>query len=464
MQVDDAEVKALSAEIVAAPDGALGDLYDRMVGMLNSDPDNYRLRVLFCAVAARAKHFGLAKAIMEPMLRTHGHSGALRVNYGMVLDGLGDLEGALHHYKHAENDRTIDTANLHANRGSALIKLGRYEEAIAACSKALEFSPGSKEAAITKGFALLALGELPTGWDCYEMAAGGKFRIRNDYGVPIWKGETGARLIVHGEQGLGDEIMYASCLPDVLALTEAVAIDCDAKLSKLFRRSFPKARVYGSRKAKVRPWVDEFRPTHSIGIGSLPAMFRRRVEDFRHDEYLKPDPAYVAMYRALFIETVVGKLDVVDSVIGIAWSGGGPETKAVQREIPLEAFTPLIKKYPNTVFVSLQYREDAQAQIDASGLPIQHHVFATGLGASYEHTAAAIAACDRVIGTDTTVIHAAGAMGIKTDCLLSTPGMWVWGPWQGDQAVWYKSVKLHRKPTHMNWVQHINHLASQGIV
>jgi tetratricopeptide (TPR) repeat protein len=462
MRYTDEELKALATEVNDTPITQIGDLYDKLVAMLNAEPDDVRVRFLFGAVCNRAKHYGIAKSMLEPLLRTHGHWGALRVNYGMALDYLGDYAGALNSYRHAEQDKKVDYANLYNNRASVLIKLGRYEEASAEADKALAVKPEFKEARINKGFARIAMGDLEIGWDNYEAASGSHHRISIDYGVPKWHGEAAARVIVHGEQGLGDEIMYASCLPDVLACTEAVAFDCDAKLSKLFRRSFPDAVVYGSRNARERPWVKEFAPTHSIGIGSLPAMFRRRREDFIPRVYLKPDPALVKMYRTLFIETSAEPRR--DSVVGIAWSGGGPDTKEQLREIPLEAFAPLVEKYPRASFVSLQYREDAQAQIDAADLPIQHHHFATGKGSSYEHTAAAIAACDRIISTDTTVVHAAGAMGLRVDCLLSTPCMWVHSPWHKDKSPWYINVRLHRMPANGDWVRHLNHLTSQGVL
>ena len=463
MAYTDDELKAVAVEVNDTPLTQIGDLYDRLVVMLNADPDNAKVRFLFAAVCNRAKHFGVAKAVMEPLMRTHGHWGALRTNYGMALDALGDQLGAVVQYRAALNDRIADAANIHNNMASALIKLGRYEEASNEADKALVVKPGFQGAHVNKGFARIAMGDLEQGWDNYEKAVGSDHRISIDYGVPRWKGEAGARLIVHGEQGLGDEIMYASCIPDVLASTAALAIDCDAKLAKLFRRSFPDAKVYGSRRADSRPWVAEFKPTHSIGIGSLPAMFRRRQEDFIPRTYLAPEPAFVEMYRTLFIRTAHNR-ESDGRIIGIAWSGGGPDTKEHLREIPVKAFEPLIKKYDRCTFVSLQYRDDAQAQIKASGLPIQHHHFATGKGSSYEHTAAAIAACDRIISTDTTVIHAAGAMGMHVDCLLSTPCMWVHSPWHKDRSPWYPNVKLHRMPKDSTWERHINHLVSQGVL
>lgn len=467
MKLSDDEVKELATKVVELPDGQVGDLYDKLAGILNSNSDDYRARFLFGGVCIRVRQYGVARAMIEPLIHTHGQMGAIRLSYGLVLDHLGEYEGALNQYRHAERDRKVDRASIHNNRASLLIKMGKYHEAAEEADLAIKTRPEFKEPYISSGFARLAIGDLPTGWDNYDKALGGKFRVDIDYGVPKWKGEHGARLIVHGEQGLGDEIMYASCLADALGFADAIALDCDAKLAKVFRDSFPKIKVYGSRRATERHWVADFNPTHSIAIGSLPVLFRRSEESFASaaNHYLHANEPLRKMYQSLFNATAGRETGSIETeIIGIAWSGGTEETKAHLREIPLEAFKPLMDKYRYATFVSLQYREDAPAQIKLSGLNIQHHHWATGLGASYHHTAAAIAACDRVIATDTAVVHAAGAMGVRTDCLLSTPSMWVFGPWQKDRSAWYPSVKLHRRPADHDWTRYVAHLTNQGVL
>lgn len=456
----DAEIVQLASEVDTCPDSKIGEYYDIIVGQLNREPEDHRLRLLFATIAAKARHFGVAKLTLDSLLRSHGDWGPVRFNLAMVMDSLGNQEAALRHYQFAERDpKSINMVMLHSNRATALIKLGRYEESIKACDKSLAIDCEFKDALITKGFGLLSLGKLAEGWDHYQQAMGGKHRRHIEYGVPLWKGEPDCRVILHGEQGIGDEIMYASCIPDVIAISSMVAVDCDARLSAILKRSFPNALVMGSRTAKPeqKAWVEKFKPTHSISLASLPVFYRRTPEAFPKSVYLRPKPSYKAMYRKLF-QHETGK----EKLIGIGWSGGTADTKEVEREIPLEAFAKLIEKYPDHGFVSLQYREDAQAQIDASGLPIHHFQFVTGKGASYEHTAAAIAACDKVVSTDTTAIHAAGAMGVPTHCLLSTPPMWVHAPWQGKSSPWYRDVALHRKPEGKDWLSYINSLVAQG--
>src|SRR5690606_14789944 len=127
----------------------------------------YRLRYLFGAVSHRALHNGVAASVLEPMLRTHGNWGSLRMTYGLVLDALGRYEEALHHYDFAARDKAVGRDTLCANRASALLKLGRYDDA----HRVLVDGIGSREAStvhpnmqINLAFAKIGIGDLGAGW------------------------------------------------------------------------------------------------------------------------------------------------------------------------------------------------------------------------------------------------------------------------------------------------------------
>lgn len=455
------ELTELYSEVNRCPKSKLGEYYDTVVGQLNLYPHDYRLQLLFASVCQRSRHTGVAHAVIQHLIRAHGDRGAVRFQYGAILDQLGDHKGALHQYALARKDPAANVSMLHSNISTAQLKLGNFAAALSAADEATRLEPGMPEAGVNKAFALINMGCLQEGWQAYELALKTDTRTAIDYGLPIWDGEKDARVIVHGEQGMGDEIMYASMLDELKAQVAAVAFDCDPRLSVLFKRSFPEITVVGSRAAKreQKAWLAKFNGTHQIAIGSLCKFFRNSVGSFPRTPYLKAHPDYTRAYRALLCD------DRETPIIGLAWSGGTADTRDADREIPLEVFRQIIEAQDEfTIFVSLQYREDAQAQIDESGLPIVHHHGITGRGASYEHTAAMIAACDRVIATDTTVIHAAGALGVQTDCLLSTPCMWVHAPWQKERSAWYGSVKLHRKSEGEDWASYIEHLTRNKIL
>lgn len=457
---------AFVRELDAADPEYVGKMFDRVTAQLNDEPDSPQLRCLYAMICVRAHHYGVAKAVLDGLLTTHGNQWPVRVANGVLLTGLGRYDEALRHYaaanKLAKATPGANSAMVYSNMAVAAIRNGDNDLAIGYAEQALELDPNMREAAITLGFGQLYRGELEAGWDNYERGYGILQRERIDYGVPLWRGEHGARLVIHGEQGIGDEIMYASCIGDVLdTLPEAVMLDCDPRLAALFRRSFGGIQVVGSRRSKTKPWLAEFRPTHSISIASLPVMYRRRREDFNPRPYLIPDGKLVAGYRAM-VQHAAGS---DKPICGLAWSGGSKDTKADLREIPMEAVKLIVDRWGGGYsFVSLQYRDDAQAQIEVSGLPIVHLPFITGksLSASYDHTAALIAACDWIVATDTAAVHAAGALDVSTNCLLTTPSMWVHGEWQGAQSPWYATVLLHRKPAKTGWVDYIKQLIERN--
>ena len=51
---------------------------------------------------------------------------------------------------------------------------------------------------------------------------------------------------------------------------------------------------------------------------------------------------------------------------------------------------------------------------------------------------------DLVVTADNTVAHLAGALGIRTWCLLPFCPEWRWGV-SGESAIWYQSLQLFRQ-------------------
>ena len=127
---------------------------------------------------------------------------------------------------------------------------------------------------------LLKRREFAAGWREYA------WRVRipevdhwRDYDYPMWQGEalSGKRLLVQAEQGLGDQIMFASCLPDVLANAQYTVLECDPRLAKLFARSFPRAAVYRHRVTGEPAWAHEPAPDFRTRYGDLPRMTIREM-------------------------------------------------------------------------------------------------------------------------------------------------------------------------------------------
>ena len=353
-------------------------------------------------------------------------------NMGHICDKLWRYDEALMCYGKASSINPLDYQN-HASMASAYVGLGKPELAIVYADRALELEPNSEIAQVNKGFAHLTLGQWEDGWKGYEQMLGHKSKRRKAtaYTNPpkIWDGKTEENIVIYGEQGIGDEIMFASCVEDASKVAKGIVIDCTKKLEGLFRRSFPYAKVFGTRQEDAPVWMAHCDVDSSIAIGSLPFHYRNTDDDFRRSPYLVADKHRRRMYRAL----LDGLGDGIK--VGISWHGGN--SLGGIRKLELNRLKDLVESYPDIVWVNLNYKD-----ADTYGLPIHTFPFATQTD-DYDDTAALVAELDLVISVPQAVVHLAGALGVECWCMAPDVARWIYGM-DGDRHAWYGSVEIYR--------------------
>jgi len=330
------------------------------------------------------------------------------------------------------------------------IECGRYAEAEEQARKALRLNGESAKAKANLGFALLGQRKWE-GWDWYSYTLGLESRRATQYAdEPPWDGTPGLAVAFYGEQGLGDELSFASMVPDALKDCGKVIIDCDSKLKNLLQRSFPKAKVYGTRHAKEGDglkWAKEdWRFDASLALGELGKFYRRTDDSFPGTPYLVADPERRKMWRLFFASKPKLK-------IGIAWTGGIDRTGAKLRKMTLEQLASLMESV-DAHWVSLQYK-DAEREIAAfrekhPAVDLVQYPFAT-LTPDYDDTAALVAELDLVICMQTAVAHLAGALGKDCWVLLPKKGQFRYG-YKGDTMPWYKSLRVFRQRSWNDWL------------
>jgi len=404
-------------------------------GLLNADHDDALGHFLMGRIHADAGRFGMAHAFFARCVELKPDRHEAWNNLGMCLESMHRNGMARQAFEKALS--LAKKPGYLANLGLTWLHDGDPHRALRFTSRALEMDSTCKAAAITSGFAHLQLGAWPEGWKGFAQALGGKFRARIDYGLPEWAGERDAHVIVYGEQGLGDEILYGSCIPDVLATARAVTIDCDERLAKVFAASFPHASVHGTRRSEHKPWLDN--QTHAIAIGDLPRLFRPSPVACPGTPYLVADPDLRAMYDALQARHDGGGA----RRIGIAWSAGTRATAGQRRTFEPELFRPLTE---HAALFSLQYERP-----EPDDVLFFHFHPATGRGADFAQTLAFIDSLDAVIGVDTTACHAAGALGKPVMVLVHDRCNWIHAPYQGDRSSWYQSMRLFRQEPGEAW-------------
>ena len=329
------------------------------------------------------------------------------------------------------------------NLGMAFYGAGFNAQAEQVLAQALAQDPGNRLARLYTSFGYLMRGEWRTGWELFEerLRAGNPARSFN---YPDWDGGSlgGKVILVYGEQGLGDQIMFANCLPDVIARAAQCVVVIDDRLQRLLQRSFPAARVLGWSQARSGA-LAACAIDWQVAIGSLPRHFRNTPQEFSHAAYLAADAGRVAYWRAR-LARLGGGLKV-----GISWRGGTLSTRRALRSLELEQWRPLLQQR-GAHFVSLQYT-DCSAELDAlrrqHGIAVQEWPEAI---ANYDETAALVGALDLVISVCTSVVHLAGALGKPAWVLVPASPEWRYMS-AGKSMPWYASVELLRQRQNGMW-------------
>ncbi|WP_370525815.1 tetratricopeptide repeat protein [Methylococcus sp. BF19-07] len=367
-------------------------------------------------------------------------------NCGLLLRDLGRPAEALEMLERALSLKP-GFALAQANIGVVLQDFGKLDDAIAALDRALELEPESGDIHLTKAHLLLSARRFREGWEEQEYRRLAPEFPSDRFSLPEWKGEdlAGKNLLVCAEQGIGDEIMLASCFPDLFARGGRCVIECDPRLETLYRRSFPQAEFAGKRFKNPDIWLEAFRPIDlQIPLGSLPRFFRNEICEFpRHSGYLTADPQRIGRWKERLAALGPGLK------IGLSWRGGTSRTNAYLRSIPLEILLPILQM-PDTHFVNIQYT-DCRAELD-----LLHSRHGTRIHSwrwlenDFEETAALVASLDLVISVCTAVVHLAGALGVPVWVLVpSSPG-WRYGR-EGSRMPWYPAARLFRQEKPLHW-------------
>jgi tetratricopeptide (TPR) repeat protein len=424
--------------------GELDDAWAIIEKHLLEQPDDYHALVIGTFVMDKARKLAVAYQLAQRVTTLAPDRFEGWLNFGRICDqvfkykeGVEAFKKALPLAKSKEQRRHLLT-----NLGALYVTMGEWDEAEKTSRESLAIS-GSRKAHANLGIALLAKRQWAEGWPRYHCGIGSEQRKYIQYAnEPEWDGAKGKKVAIYGEQGLGDEISFASMVPDAIKDCSKVVLECDHRLAKLFRRSFPKATVYGTRWNKNINWAVEDRKLDaSCTIAKLGEFYRNADSDFPGTAYLTADPERRLQWRALF-----------DSkrkpAIGVAWSGGVQWTGAQFRKWNLAQMLPIFKSL-DAHWVSLQYKdasEDIAAFKDAS---IVQYPWAT-LTNDYDDTAALVAELDLVICMQTAVAHLCGALGKECWVFVPNKSQWRYGS-EGDSIPWYKSVQVFRQAEDGSW-------------
>jgi Flp pilus assembly protein TadD len=383
----------------------------------------------------------------EHALRIEPDNIVARRNRGLMLRELGEMATAERVLRDALALHP-DHAETRCSLAMVLIDQGLFDEAEMQLGTVLAAAgPTHVEANWLLSMARLVRGNFRHGWPCYGSRLNRHDALKLPYQFPVWDGSSraGVTLLIYAEQGLGDDILFASCVPDVLPLFRHCVLECDSRLVELFRRSFPAVTITGSKNNAGPAWsATATDSVVQIAAGSLPGLFRKELSDFpAHAGYLTADPSKVENWRSRLSKLGAGLK------VGIAWTGGSVKTRRRIRSLTFLDLLPVLH-VPNVHFVSLQYgksKDEIAALRAAHGVQVHHWQDAID---DYDETAALVSALDLVISVCTSVVHLSGALGRPVWVMV--PGSPEWRYLDaGERLPWYPSARLYRQQRGQGW-------------
>jgi len=395
-----------------------------------------------------SEEFELASSYYETVLKKDPSNFKAHVNLGNTMHELGHYQKSADHYKQALIINESDPDTLY-NFGNTLIELGLVNEAIEHYRRALAFRPDNEEIHWDLSRALLISGNFLQGWSEYEWRLKRKEKVLRSFPQARWHGEQlkGKIILVHAEQGIGDEINFSSCLPDLIQDTESIIFNCDPRLANIFKRSFPQIIIHGGQQDEPIDWISHY-PTadYQVPLASLPGFYRKDSSSFpQRRSYIYPDPG-----RLHYWMQRLSKLPCKHS-IGISWKGGANKRTRNKRSIDLSHWETLLS-IKNVNFIDLQYgmhEREMRSFITRSGHTIHSFKEVDPL-TDLDEFSALISALDLVITVDNSTAHIAGALGKPTFILLPFSPDWRW-LLDGSTSLWYPSAQLLRQPSSGAW-------------
>ncbi|MSQ55930.1 MAG: tetratricopeptide repeat protein [Betaproteobacteria bacterium] len=428
--------------------GRPDDAVAMLAKVVAARPEDALQRSVFALALLRAGRIEDAHAEAAVALRLDADCAEACHHAGLIERERGSLPAGLALFQHAFELRP-DAPEVRAALAHALRDLGRVDEALAHYDAVLERHPGFPDAALNRAYLLLMVGRYAEGWDAYECRYGFPGFSPAPAGHAPWSGRSDEPVLVFGEQGIGDQVMFASCLPDLCARAAQVTIACNPRLSGILGRSFPRATV----RSDGNPKDGRRSVGAAVSIASLPRHFRRSPGDFpARGGYLRADAERVAQW----IARIGGEPGT--RRVGLAWRGGSHETRGHLRSIPPRMVATL-SGVSDVNWISLQYG-DASADVGVlQGLGM-HIARWAEIEQEIEDCAAAIQALDLVITIDNTVAHLAGALGKPVWILVSAGAEWRYGL-ERDRMPWYPSARLYRQRVGDGWQPVLRAVADQ---
>ena len=336
------------------------------------------------------------------------------------------------------------------NLGSNQYRCGNFTQSLRSYQRALSIDSDQSKAHVDYSMTLLAMGNFSEGWKQYEWRWKDRefyAEQRRDFPQPLWDGSSLAdkSILIWLEQGVGDQIMFASLLPKLQQQARQVLVETGKRLIPIFQRSYKSMDIISAQNPP-----DSMLLNNSIDfqspIASLPQWLLPTEASFpQYQFYLKSCPKKTKMLREKYQQLAGGKI-----LIGISWKSTNKDVGNMK--IASLAYWESLLSQKDCFFINLQYgdvKQEIEEFFQQTGIQIYCDDKINSLE-SLDDFAAQVAALDLIISTSNTTVHMAGALGKPVWTLLSYVPGWRWMIDRSDSP-WYPSMVLFRQKSIGNW-------------
>jgi tetratricopeptide (TPR) repeat protein len=379
---------------------------------------------------------------LRPSLDTQGHlmsAYSAQCRYLEVLDMIAKME---------KQDPAI-AANLMTFRIDALTGLGRHDEILPTLNGQIALRPFHSGLRFARASILLAREDFELGWEDYTYRNIQDAQYARVFQFNPWKGESlqGKRLLVAADQGIGDQVMFLSCLPDLEAMNPMrVLVEVTDRLQKTTQRSFPSFEVVGSEQKRSLDWlVGQGTFDYWCLLGDLPRYLRKHRAQFPdHDGYLVADSQRRSYWRSM----LDARAPTRRPRIGFSWRGGTERTRTSLRSMDIMDMSPLTRHLDAT-WVCLQYGDVAADVRRANDEGFACSYWKEGID-DLDEFAALVSELDLIVTVCNTTVHYAGALAKPVWVLAPKVPEWRYGL-AFRSMPWYPSSVVYRQEQAGEW-------------
>jgi tetratricopeptide (TPR) repeat protein len=353
------------------------------------------------------------------------------------------MENAL---KAIEMDRS--KPNYFYSLGNIFLNKGNLQSALNSYITALEINPMYEEASFNKSLIHLRLLDFLMGWKLYEYRfttypkeSRNKFITKNFFGKSI---DSLGRIFIFKEQGIGDQILYASVFHEIDKKDNVIYIEVNEKLLPVFERSFKNLMFVTD-----KHYINSNSFDSTFGIASLPHFFRSDINSFNigRDSFLLSDKDKKNIFRQRLLADAP-----LNKICGLSWQSKN-EKIGKYKNLDLINLKEVLKLQGIT-FVSLQYNPPLEElELFQSTHKVNIKNFnEVDLFNDIDSLCSLIDACDFVVTISNLNAHLAGALGKKTFLLapFSRGRLWYWHE-KMSRSLWYPSVEIYSQTETMDW-------------